>query len=120
MSKYIDGFVLPLPKDKIEDYRKIAAKAGAIWKEHGALEYVESVLDDPESMDMIPFPRLANADAEETVVFAWIVFRSREQRDAVNRRVMEDPRMKEMMKLDSGSFDYTRMAYGGFTTLVSI
>ncbi|TVM19290.1 DUF1428 domain-containing protein [Oceanidesulfovibrio indonesiensis] len=119
MSKYVDGFVLPLPKDKVEAYRKIASHAGSIWKEHGALEYVETVLDDPECMDMIPFPRLANAGADETVVFAWIVYESREQRDAVNAKVMDDPRMKEMMQQDDDSFDYTRMAYGGFTTIVS-
>lgn len=119
MSKYVDGFILPLPKDKVEEYTRIAEKAGALWKEHGALEYVECILDDPGAMDMVPFPRLAKAGADESVVFSWIAYESREHRDAVNAKVMADPRMKEMMQQEPG-FDYTRMAYGGFASIVSL
>ncbi len=118
MSKYVDGFVLPLPKDKIEGYRKVAEKAGEIWKEHGALEYIECVGDDMEIQDMLAFPKLANVGPDETVVFAWIVFESREHRDAVNAKVMADRRMKELCGPDKVDFDCKRMAYGGFKIIV--
>jgi len=118
MSKYIDGFVLPLPKDKIDKYTEIATKAAAIWKEHGALEYIEAVGDDFTAENMIPFPKLAGASADETVVMAYIVYESREHRDAVNAKVMADPRIKEMCDPQTPMFDYTRMAYGGFRTIV--
>jgi uncharacterized protein YbaA (DUF1428 family) len=122
MSKYVDGFVIPLPKDKIEQYRELAEKAGRIWKEHGALEYIECVGDDLESRDMVPFPKLAGTGAGETVVFSWIVYESREHRDAVNKKVMADPRMKEMEMSDPAMqpFDCNRMAYGGFKCLVEV
>lgn len=122
MSKYIDGFVLPLPKDKIEAYRKISEKAGEIWKEHGALEYIECVGDDLDIKDMLTFPKLADAGPGDTVVFAWIVYESREHRDAVNAKVMEDPRMQDPEICDPAkqAFDCRRMAYGGFKTIVEI
>lgn len=118
MSHYIDGFVLPVPKDKIDQYRDLAAKAGAIWKEHGALAYIEAVGDDLEIKEMTSFTTMANAKPEETVVFAYIVYESREQRDAVNAKVMEDPRMKDACPSVAKIFDFRRMAYGGFKTIV--
>jgi uncharacterized protein YbaA (DUF1428 family) len=118
MSKYIDGFVIPVPKENIEKYREVAAKAGAIWKEHGALEYIEAVGDDLEVKDLVTFPQLAGATAAETVVFSYIVYESREHRDAVNAKVMADPRLKEMCNPENPSFDCKRMAYGGFKTIV--
>lgn len=118
MSKYIDGFVLPLPKDKIDKYTETATKASAVWKEHGALEYIEAVGDDFTAENMTPFPKLAGASGEETVVMAYIVYESREHRDAVNAKVMADPRIKEMCNPGNPIFDYTRMAYGGFRTIV--
>lgn len=122
MEKYVDGFVLPLAKDKVEAYKAIAEQASAIWKEHGALEYIECVLDDPDAKGMKEFPKLAGCGPDETVIFAWVVFASREARDEANARIMADPRMKEMMDCgsqDKEPFDYTKMAYGGFRVLVS-
>ncbi len=118
MNKYIDGFVLPLPKDKLEEYTKTATKAAAIWKEYGALEYVEAVGDDMDIEDQVPFPKMAGAKDGESVVMAYIVYESREHRDAVNAKVMADPRMKDMCDPENPIFDYTRMAYGGFKTIV--
>jgi uncharacterized protein YbaA (DUF1428 family) len=118
MAHYVDGFVIPVPKDKIDQYREIAEKAGKIWREHGALEYREFVGDDLDVKDQVPFPRMAGATAEETVVFSWIVYESREHRDAVNARVMADPRLSEMGCAGGVPFDCTRMAYGGFKTIV--
>lgn len=116
--RYVDGFVLPVPKDSIGKYREISSKAGAIWKEHGALEYIECVLDDPQAHTMVPFPALAGAKEDETVIFAWIVYPSKEARDGINAKVMSDPRLGEGMGKDDVPFDYTRMAYGGFRTIV--
>ena len=118
MAHYVDGFVIPVPKDKIDQYREIAEKAGKIWREHGALEYRECVGDDLDVKDQVPFPRLASAQPEETVVFSWIVYESREHRDAVNAKVLADPRIAEMGCEGGMPFDCTRMAYGGFKTIV--
>ncbi len=120
MSKYIDGFVLPLAKDKIEAYQEISSKCGAIWKEHGALEYHEAVGDDLDVKDMLPFPTLAGASSEETVIFAYIVYESREHRDAVNAKVMADPRLHEMFDPENPLFDCKRMASGGFKSIVDL
>jgi uncharacterized protein YbaA (DUF1428 family) len=120
MSRYVDGFVIPIPKNKIDEYRKVAEFAGKIWKEHGALDYWECLGDDLEAKDMVSFPQLANVGADETVVFSWIVYESREQRDLVNAKVMADPRINEMCDPDNPPFDCKRMAYGGFTELVHL
>lgn len=120
MSKYIDGFVLPLPKDKIEAYREISSKCGAIWKEYGALEYIEAVGDDLDVKEMVPFPALAGASQEETVVFAYIVYESREHRDAVNAKVMADPRLHSFFDPENPLFDCKRMACGGFKAIVEL
>ncbi len=118
MPKYIDGFVLPIPTDKIETYREMSQKASAIWKQHGALEYLEAVGDDLDVKDQVPFTRLAGANPDESVVFAYIVYESREHRDAVNEKVMADPRLHEMCNQESSPFDHKRMAYGGFRAIV--
>ena len=118
MSHYVDGFVLPLPKDKVEAYREIAEKASKIWIEYGALEYRECVGDDMEVKDLVPFPKLAGAGAEETVVIAYIVYNSREHRDEVNAKVMADPRLQEMCGAEGMPFDCSKMAYGGFKSIV--
>ncbi len=118
MSQYVDGFVLPLPKDRIEDYRKLAEKAAQIWKEHGALEYWECLADDLEAKEMRSFGQLADTGPDETVVFAWVVFASREQRDQANAKIMADPRIKELCDPQNPPFNYQRMAYGGFKVFV--
>ena len=118
MERYVDGFLLPMPVDKIGQYKEIAGKAGIVWKEYGALEYYECVGDDLETEDMVSFKKSAGAAEGETVVFSWIVYESKEHRDKVNAAVMNDPRIKEMMPPGSQPFDYTRMAFGGFKTLV--
>lgn len=121
MPAYIDGFVLPVPTDKIDAYAAMSDKARKVWLEHGALDYRETVLDDGDAKDMVAFPQLANVKEGETVVFAYIVYESREQRDAVNAKVMADPRMNEMCPSQNGGempFDCARMAYGGFRTIV--
>ncbi|HEX3443150.1 MAG TPA: DUF1428 domain-containing protein [Chthoniobacterales bacterium] len=120
MTKYVDGYVLPIPKDKIELYLSIASKAGKVWKEHGALEYRECIGDDFEVKDLVSFPRLAGTQPDETVVFSWVVFESREHRDQVNAKVMADPRIKEICDPDNPIFDFKRMAYGGFRLVVDV
>lgn len=120
MRTYIDGFVIPVEKSKVEDYRLVAQKAAQIWKEHGALDYWECVGDDLEVKDMLGFPQLANAGPEETVVLSWVVFESREHRDQVNAKIMADPRIKELCDACSSIFDGRRMAYGGFKTLIHV
>jgi len=121
MERYVDGFLIPIAKENVGKYKELAQKAGEIWKEHGALEYYECVGDDLEIEKMVSFKKSADASENETVIFAWIVFESREHRDKVNAAVMEDPRLKEAMhSADSKAFDYKRMAYGGFKTLVTI
>jgi uncharacterized protein YbaA (DUF1428 family) len=118
MPRYVDGFVIPVPNDRIEDYRKVAEKASAIWKEHGALDYWECVGDDLDTKDMVSFKQLAGAGPDETVVFAWVVFESREARDQANVKIMADSRLIAMMDKDKPLFEYKRMAYGGFKELV--
>jgi uncharacterized protein YbaA (DUF1428 family) len=120
MGKYVDGFVLPVPAENIEKYRALAQKAGEIWKENGALQYIEAVGDDLEIENMLSFKKIAGAAEDETVIFAWIVFESREHRDKVNAAVMEDPRLKEDMDSSKGLFDFKRMAYGGFKAIVEL
>lgn len=115
---YVDGFVIPIPKKNIPAYRRIARKAGSIWREHGALEYRECVGDDLDVKTLVPFPRSVKCKPGETVVFAWIMFRSRAHRDRVNAKVMKDPRLAKMMEGVAMPFDVKRMVYGGFKTMV--
>ena len=116
--RYVDGFVLPLPKKHVKEYRRIAQKAGKVWRDHGALEYRESVGDDLKTKWGVPFPRSVKSKPGETVVFAWIVFKSRAHRDRVNAKVMKDPRIQPMMDPKAMPFDMKRMAMGGFEVIV--
>ena len=117
MGKYVDGFLLPVPKANIEAYRRIAEEAGKVWREHGALDYVECVADDVKPGEVTSFPQSVKLEPDETVVFAWIVYESREHRDRVNEQVMKDPRMTGMDP-KSMPFDGKRMMWGGFEVLV--
>ena len=114
---YVDGYVLPVPKRNLQAYRRLARKAGKIWREHGALEFRECAGDDLKVQWGTTFPRLVKAKPSETVMFSWIVFRSRAHRDRVNAKVMADPRIA---KMDPGSmpFDAERMVFGGFKVIV--
>ena len=114
MARYVDRYVLPVPKKKIEAYRRMARKAGRVWRDHGALEFLECVGDDLKEQSGTPFPRAVKTRPGETVVFSWIVFKSRADRDRVNAKVMKDPRMADMMDPESMPFDSKRMLYGGF------
>lgn len=118
MAQYVDGFLLAVPKNKMEDYRRIAETAGKVWREHGALEYRECVMEDADVKFGIPFPKQINAGADETVVFSWIVYASRAERDRINELVMKDPRLCEGMDPNNMPFDCKRMVYGGFDVLV--
>jgi uncharacterized protein YbaA (DUF1428 family) len=115
--RYVDGYVLPVPKKKLQTYLRIARKAGKIWREHGALEYRECVGDDLRAKWGIPFPRVIKAKPGETVMFSWIVFKSRAHRNRVNAKVMKDKRLMDMDPT-SMPFDLKRMAYGGYKVLV--
>lgn len=115
---YVDGFVLAVPKRNLDAYKEMARKAGAIWKEHGALAYVECIGDDVPYGTLTSFPRAVQATEDEVVVFSWIVYESRERRDAVNATVMADPRLKDSM--NDMPFDGKRMIYGGFQTFLEL
>lgn len=118
--QYVDGFVLPVPKKNLKLYRSIAQKAGNIWREHGALQYVEAVGEDLDVKFGLSFNKLVKPKPGETIIFSWIVYKSRAHRDKVNAKVMSDPRLKKMMeKSKSMPFDMKRMAYGGFQFLVN-
>ena len=120
MAQYVDGFVVPVPKRSIDAYRRIARKAGKIWREHGALEYRECIGDDVPMGKVTSFPRSVKIKRGETVAFSWIVFKSRAHRDRVNAKVMKDPRLADMMDPKAMPFDTKRMIYGGFTVLVDL
>jgi uncharacterized protein YbaA (DUF1428 family) len=117
---YVDGFLLPVPKKNVKLYRRIAQQAGKIWRRHGALEFRECVGDDLKPKMGMPFSRAVRLKPSETVVFSWIVFKSRTHRDRVNAKVMKDPRMAKMMEKGPMPFDEKRMAYGGFKVLVNL
>lgn len=121
MAKYIDGFLIPIKAENIDRYKEIAQAAGEIWKEYGALEFIETVGDDLEQGKMVSFRKSADAQDGETVIFSFIVFESKEERDRINAIVMEDERLKKMMEGSKEEpFDYTRMAYGGFEAIVEL
>jgi uncharacterized protein YbaA (DUF1428 family) len=115
---YVDGFVLPVTKKNLPAYVRMARKAGKVWREHGALEFRECVGDDLNIKMGVPFPRTFKIKPAETVMFSYIVFRSRVHRDRVNAKVIKDPRMAKMCDPKNMPFDVTRMVYGGFKTLV--
>ncbi|MBN1205486.1 MAG: DUF1428 domain-containing protein [Myxococcaceae bacterium] len=118
--RYVDGFVVPVPKKNLQAYRRMAQKAGKIWKEHGALEYIECIGDDVKPGKLTSFPQSVKLKPDEIVVFSWIVYKSRAQRDRINKKVMADPRLASMMDPKSVPFDSKRMFYGGFKTLVEL
>ena len=115
---YVDGFLLAVPKAKLEAYKELASKAGEVWKDYGALAFVECVADDVPYGELTSFPRAVHAKDDETVVFSWIVYESREKRDAINAKVMADPRLKG----DAANmpFDGKRMIFGGFAPIVEL
>ena len=115
---YVDGFVLPIPKKKLAVYRRLAQKAGKVWKDHGALEYVECVADDVKPGKLTSFPQSVKLKPDETVIFSYVVYKSRAHRDLVNKKVMADKRMANMMK--SMPFDGKRMFWGGFKKLIEL
>ena len=117
---YVDGFVLPLPRKNIDAYRAIASKCGAIWREHGALQFRGCIAEDVKPGKLTSFPQSVNLEPDETVIFSWIVYESRAHRDEVNDKVMKDPRMAEMMDPATMPFDGKRMIYGGFEVLVDL
>lgn len=118
MSNYIDGFVLPIPQDRLDDYRRLVEKIADIWIEHGALEYRECVGDDLALEGTRSFADATGASREEAVVFGYVVFESREARDAANKKVAADPRMVDLMESSNSGFDAERMVYGGFKPFV--
>lgn len=120
MSKYVDGFVLPVPKRNLDAYRRVARKAAKVWREHGALEVRECVADDVKPGKVTSFPQSVKVKRGETVVFSWITYKSRADRDRVNAKVMEDPRMAAMMDAKDMPFDGQRMIYGGFEVVVDV
>jgi len=117
---YVDGFVLPVPKKNLAKYRRMATKAGKIWREHGAIEYHECVADDVKPGKSTSFPQAVKLKPGEVVLFSWIVYKSRAQRDAVNKKVMSDPRLADMMDPKALPFDGRRMFWGGFKPLVTL
>lgn len=117
---YVDGFIVPVPKSNIDTYRDIATKCGEIWREHGALQFRECIADDVKPGKLTSFPQSVDLQDGETVMFSWIVYESRAQRDEVNDKVMNDPRMKAMMDPEAMPFDGKRMIYGGFDVLVDL
>jgi uncharacterized protein YbaA (DUF1428 family) len=116
--RYVDGYVLPVPKKKVAAYRRMAQQAGKVWRDHGALEFIECIADDVKPGKQTSFPQSVKLKAGETVVFSWIVFKSRAQRDRVNAKVMKDPRLAKMMDPKAMPFDAKRMFWGGFKVLV--
>jgi uncharacterized protein YbaA (DUF1428 family) len=118
MAHYIDGFVFPLPRDRLNEYERLAEAVAEIWKEHGALDYWEYVGDDLNLQGTRSFTDLVAATEDETIVFGWVVFDSREARDLANEKVAADPRMVDLVVTSNSGFDAKRMAYGGFQSLV--
>ena len=115
---YVDGYVLPVPKKNLRAYARMAQKAGKIWREHGAIEFRECVADDVKPGKYTSFPQSVKLKPGETVIFSWIVFKSRAHRVRVNNKVMKDPRLSNMMDPKALPFDGKRMFWGGFKTLV--
>ncbi len=115
---YVDGFVVPVPLKNLAAYRRMAKKAGRVWREYGALDYKEWIGDDVKVGKLTSFPRSVKLKRGETVVFSWIVYKSRSHRDRVNAKVMKDPRLAEMMDPKSMPFDGKRLIYGGFKLLI--
>ena len=120
MAHYVDGFIVPVPQRNLDAYREMAQRAGSIWIEHGALRYWEGLADDVKPGDVTSFPQSVKLKDDEVVVFSWILYNSREERDSVNAKVMADPRLKDMMDPKRLPFDGMRMFWGGFKGLVEL
>jgi uncharacterized protein YbaA (DUF1428 family) len=120
MAQYVDGFIVPVPKKKLQEYRRLAEEAGRIWREHGALEFRECVAEDVKVGKLTSFPRSVMRKPGETVCFSWIVYKSRADRDRINAKVMKDPRLAKIMEGKDTPFDAKRMIYGGFEVLVDV
>ena len=118
MAGYVDGFVIPVPKRNVAAYRRIARKAGRVWRDHGALDYVECIADDVKPGKLTSFPQAVKLKAGEVVWFSWILYKSRAHRDRVNAKVMKDPRLASMMDPKAMPFDGKRMFWGGFKVAV--
>ena len=118
MANYVDGFVLPIPKRKVAEYRRMAKVAGKVWRDHGALDYVESMADDVQPGKLTSFPQAVKLKKNEAVWFSYIVYKSRRHRDQVNKKVMQDPRLKKYMDPKKMPFDGKRMFWGGFKVMV--
>lgn len=120
MPEYVDGFLIPVPTKNVAEYKKIARKASKIWMEYGAIDYRECLGDDLKNDWGAMFPKIAGCKPGETVFFSWITYKSKKDRDRINKLIMEDPRIKKMMEPNQQIFDCKRMAYGGFKTEVSV
>jgi len=120
MAHYVDGFVVPVPKRKLKAYVALARRAGKVWREYGALEYVECVADDVKWGKRTSFPRSVKLKPSEVAFFSWIVYKSRQQRDRIMAKVMKDPRLEDMMDIKNLPFDAKRMIWGGFKTIVGL
>jgi len=116
--RYVDGFVLPVPKKNLAAYRKLAREAGKVWRKHGALDYKECIGDDLKVKGLVSFPKMVKAKSGETVFFSYIVYKSKAHRNQVNAKVMKDPRLAKMCDPNKMPFDVKRMAYGGFKVIV--
>jgi uncharacterized protein YbaA (DUF1428 family) len=117
MAHYIDGFVVPVPKKNLDAYRRMSRKCGKVWMEYGALQYTECVADDVKPGKLTSFPQSVKMKADETVIFSWIVYRSRKHRDSVNAKVMKDPRIASM-DMKNMPFDGKRLIWGGFKSMI--
>ena len=117
---YVDGFVVPVPKKKLKAYRNMAAKAGKLWREYGATAFYECAADDVSKGKRTSFPRSVKLKSNETVIFSFIIYRSRAERDRINAKVMKDPRLAKMMNVKDVPFDMKRMIYGGFKAIVKL
>src|SRR5215471_13391411 len=120
MAHYVDGFVVPVPRHNLDAYRSMAEQAGKVWMDHGALQFWECVGDDVKPGKVTSFPQSVQLKDDEVVVFSWIVYKSREERDSINEKVMKDPRMQDMMDPKKLPFDGMRMFVGGFKSFLEL
>jgi len=120
MAHYVDGFVVPVPRRKLAAYKKMARQAGKVWKEYGALEYYECAADDVKPGKRTSFPQAVKLKKGEMVIFSWVIYKNRKQRDSVNAKVMKDKRLAWMMNPKNLPFDGKRMFWGGFKTIIEL
>ena len=120
MAHYVDGFIVPVPKRNVQAYKRMARKAGKVWREYGALEYIECAGDDVKPGKVTSFPQAVKLKKGETVFFSWIIYNSRKDRDRINSKVMRDPRLASMMDPKKLPFDGMRMFWGGFKSVIEM